>query len=111
MSRQKRALGLPVHRLLVHFPIAFWLAVIVTGLQEHTQPSLAGIDMRRAARHGVRTVSAWCAYTARITLAAFLPAPQAVTLLFLALDLAGCALLLQGVYSGTRQIYVQLEKD
>jgi uncharacterized membrane protein len=90
---------------------AFGAAAIVTGLLEYTQPSLAGIDMRLAARHGVRTVSAWCVFTVRIAAAAFLPAPHAVTLLFLALDLAGCALLLQGVYFGTRQVCGQLEKD
>jgi len=144
MSRQQRALGVPLHPLLVHFPIAFWFAVpvlyllalfagpepwraaalgatiagasigaaaIVTGLLEYMQPSLAGIDMRLAARHGMRTVSAWGVFTAKAISAAFLPMSQAVMLLFLALDLAGAALLLQGVYFGTRQVYEQLEKD
>ena len=27
IKRQRRALGVPAHPLLVHFPIAFWLAV------------------------------------------------------------------------------------
>ncbi|MGO9983228.1 MAG: DUF2231 domain-containing protein [Rhodomicrobium sp.] len=144
MSGIRRAIGVPVHPLLVHFPIAFWLAVpvldaaallagrepwwtlakgataaglaigaaaIVTGLLEYRQPSLAGIDMRLAARHGARTALAWCTFMARIVAAASLPAASWQIAVCLGLDLIGCALLAQGVYFGTRQVYQQLEKN
>ena len=134
----------PLHHLLVHFPIAFWLAVpvldvaalvtsreiwwtlalsatiiglaigaaaVVTGLLEYMQPSLAGIDMRLAARHGVRTSLAWCAFMVKAVVAIFLPATQWVMIVCLVLDLIGCALLIQGVYFGTKQVYDQLEKN
>lgn len=144
MKPRIRLLGLPLHPLLVHFPIAFWLLTpvfdiaalstgpapwwmlgfgatilgvvigalaIAAGLLEYLQPSLAGIDMRLAARHGIRTTLAWCVFTAKAILGALLPLTQWSMLAGLALGLLGCALLVQGVYFGTRQVYEQLEKD
>lgn len=134
---------MPMHPLLVHFPIVFWLILppldvaalvagatrwwtiaqgaallgvvigavaIVVGLLDYRDPSLAGIDMRLAARHGVRTTLAWCLFAARIVAAALLPASQSAMLLCLALDIVGCGLLVQGIILGTRQVYDQLEK-
>src|SRR6476661_7054255 len=143
MRLPRHAFGVPMHPLLVHFPIAFWLAVpvldiaalyvgpdpwwalalgatilgifigaaaIVTGLLEYLQPSVVGIDLRLAARHGVRTSLAWCTFTAKIFVAAFTPSTPGWITLCLALDLIGCGLLAQGVFFGTRQVYEQLEK-
>ena len=144
MKLRLRVFGLPLHPLLVHFPIATWLAVpvldvaalsagagpwwhlalgatavgvaigalaIATGLLDYLQPSLVGLDMRLAARHGVRTTLAWCMFTAKLALAAVLPFGTWLMAFCLLLDLAGCGLLIQGVYFGTRQVYEQLEKD
>jgi uncharacterized membrane protein len=87
-------------------------AAIMTGLLEYLEPSVAGIDLRLAARHGVRTSLAWCAFAAKtIFVAAFSPvAPWSITVC-LAFDLLGCVLLVQGVYLGTKQVYEQLEKQ
>jgi uncharacterized membrane protein len=139
------AFGVPMHPLLVHFPIALWLAApvldlaalyagpepwrtlalgstilgiligaaaIMTGLLEYLEPSVAGIDLRLAARHGVRTSLAWCVFAAKmIFITAFSPvAPWSITVC-LAFDLLGCVLLVQGVYLGTKQVYEQLEKQ
>lgn len=84
---------------------------IAAGLLEYLQPSLAGIDMRLAARHGIRTTLAWCCFTAKAILGALLPLAQWSMLVGLALGVLGCILLVQGVYLGTRQVYEQLEKD
>ena len=144
MKPRLRAFGLPLHPLLVHFPIAMWLAVpildaaallagpepwwhmaltaasvgvvigamaIVAGFLEYLEPSLVGIDMRLAARHGVRTTLAWCTFAARLVVAAILPAGAWSIALCLAVDLVGCGLLVQGVYLGTRQVYQQLERE
>ena len=143
MRLPRHAFGVPMHPLLVHFPIALWLAVpvldiaalyvgpdpwwalalgatilgiligtaaIVTGLLEYLEPSVVGIDLRLAARHGIRTSLAWCTFTAKMFVAAFLPIATASIALCLALDLIGCGLLLQGVFFGTRQVYEQLDK-
>ena len=143
MRLPRHAFGVPMHPLLVHFPIALWLAVpvldvaalylgpdpwwtlalgatmlgiligataIVTGFLEYLQPSVVGIDLRLAARHGVRTSLAWCTFTAKIFVAAFTPIAPGWITLCLALDLIGCGLLVQGVFFGTRQVYEQLEK-
>lgn len=91
--------------------IAIGALAIAAGLLEYLQPSLAGIDMRLAARHGIRTTLAWCVFTAKAILMALLPLAQWSMLISLALGLLGCALLVQGVYFGTRQVYEQLEKD
>jgi uncharacterized membrane protein len=137
-----RFFGLPLHPLLVHFPIAFWIVVpaldtaaltaglepwwtlalaatvlglvtgaiaIALGLLEYIQPSLAGIDMRLAARHGVRTTLSWLVFAARLAAALSLPLHQWTVALCLLLDLLGTGLLAQGVYFGTRQVYQQLE--
>ena len=70
---------------------------IATGLLEYLEPSLAGIDMRLAARHGVRTSLAWCLFTAKLVLAALLPPGTGTIGICLLLDMIGAALLLQGV--------------
>ncbi len=144
IKQQRRALGVPAHPLLVHFPIAFWLAAplfdlgalfvgepwitmalgatvagvvigaaaVVTGLLEYMQPSLAGIDMRLAARHGTRTALAWSIFAFRAAAAAFwLPDARWSMIACLVLDIVGSAILIQGVYFGTRQVYEQLEKN
>jgi uncharacterized membrane protein len=144
MKAKLRVLGVPLHPLLVHFPIAFWLAVpvfdiavlfagpapwwdiaqgatilgvvigaaaIAVGFLEYLQPSLAGIDLKLAARHGIRTTLAWCVFAARAAAAALLPLAGWSMIFCLALDLLGCALLVQGVYFGTRQVYQQLEEE
>jgi len=85
-------------------------AAIATGLLEYLEPSVVGIDLRLAARHGVRTSLAWCTFTAKIFVAAFTPSTPGWITLCLALDLIGCGLLVQGVFFGTRQVYEQLEK-
>ena len=143
MRLPRQAFGVPMHPILVHFPITLWLAVpvldvaalyvgpdpwwalalgatmlgifigaaaIVTGLLEYLEPSVVGIDLRLAARHGVRTSLAWCTFTAKIFVAAFTPSAPGWITLCLALDLIGCGLLVQGVFFGTRQVYEQLEK-
>jgi len=137
-----RFFGLPLHPLLVHFPIAFWIAVpvldtatltaglepwwtlalaatvlglvtgvvaIAAGLLEYIQPSLAGIDTRLSARHGVRTTLSWLVFAARLAVVLTLPPRQLTVALCLLLDLVGTGLLVQGVYFGTRQVYQQLE--
>ena len=143
MTLPRLAFGVPLHPLLVHFPIAFWLAVpvldlaalyagpepwwtlalgattigiligvavIVTGLLEYLEPSVVGIDIRLAARHGIRTTMAWITFTSKTLVAVLSPITTwSITLCF-ALDLIGCVLLVQGVFFGTRQVYQQLEK-
>lgn len=144
MSFPRRLFGVPIHPLLVHFPVALWLTTlpldlaalgigpdpwwrlalwattlglgigavaIATGLLEYLEPSVAGIDMRLAARHGVRTTLAWCAYAAKMLFAiASAPISRYPMIVCLVLDFIGCILLVQGVYLGTRQVYEQLEK-
>jgi uncharacterized membrane protein len=137
-----RIFGLPLHPLLVHFPIAFWLTApvldlaaiyagpepwwtlalgattigivtgavaIIVGLLEYLEPSLAGIDMRLAARHGIRTTLAWCLFTGKMAVAALLPVAVWPIAACLGIDLIACVLLVQGIYFGTRQVYDQLE--
>ncbi len=144
MKLKLRVFDVPLHPLLVHFPIAFWLAVpvldiaalyagpepwwtlakgatilgvaigaasIAAGLLEYLQPSLVGIDLKLAARHGIRTSLAWCIFTAKSVAAVLLPISGWSMISCLALDLIGCVLLIQGVYFGTRQVYQQLEEE
>ena len=144
MQLKLRVFGVPLHPLLVHFPIVFWLVVpvldiaalfagpepwwtlakgatilgiaigaasIAAGLLEYLQPSLAGIDLKLAARHGITTTLAWCIFTTKAVLAALLPLAGWSMIACLALDLIGSALLVQGVYLGTRQVYQQLEEE
>ncbi len=146
MSSTKRphhVFGVPLHPLLVHFPIVFWLILpeldlailflgpapwlllaifsaaagvvigataILVGLLEYRDPSLVGIDMRLAAKHGTRTSLAWCVFAARLVAVLLLPASQFSILICLGLDVLGCVLLIQGIIFGTRQVYAQLEK-
>jgi uncharacterized membrane protein len=145
MRLPRRAFGVPMHPLLVHFPITLWLVVpvldlvalyagpepwktlalgvtilgiligaaaIMTGLLEYLEPSVAGIDLRLAARHGVRTSLAWCAFAAKVIfVTAFSPVDVWSIIVCLAFDLLGCVLLVQGVFFGTKQVYEQLEKQ
>jgi len=75
-------------------------------------PSVAGIDMRLAARHGVRTTLAWCTFTAKLIFVTTFSEISTWSLVAcFALDLLACVLLLQGVYFGTKQVYEQLEKQ
>ncbi len=141
--RPRHLFGVPLHPLLVHFPIVFWLilpmldlatvffgpepwmwlaissaaagvgtgaAAILVGLLEYRDPSLAGIDMRLAAKHGTRTSLAWCVFAARLAAALLLPTGKLSILLCLGLDTLGSVLLIQGIIFGTRQVYAQLEK-
>jgi uncharacterized membrane protein len=143
MKLKLRVFDVPLHPLLVHFPIAFWLVVplldiaalyagpdpwwtmaqaativgvvigaasIAVGLLEYLQPSLVGIDLKLAARHGIRTSLAWCIFTAKSVAASLLPTSEWSMISYFALDLIGCVLLVQGVYFGTRQVYQQLEE-
>lgn len=139
MRWPKRVLGIPIHPLLVHFPITFWLAALVldvaalaigpepwwvaarwatvlglligalavaTGLLEYLEPSIVGTNMRLAARHGVRTSLAWCTFATKTLFVTAVPlAATWLIVISIALDFLGCALLLQGVYFGTKQIY------
>lgn len=145
MRWPRQVFGVPLHPLLVHFPITLWLAALaldiaalhsgpepwwslsigatligvvigalamLTGLLEYLEPSVAGIDMRLAARHGIRTALAWCVFTAKLILVtAFSTIDVWAISVCLALDLLGCVLLVQGVYFGTKQVYEQLENQ
>jgi len=91
--------------------IAIGAASIAAGLLEYLQPSLVGIDLKLAARHGITTTLAWCIFTTKAVAAALLPLAAWSMIACLALDLIGCALLVQGVYFGTRQVYQQLEEE
>lgn len=143
MKLPRLAFGVPLHPLLVHFPITFWLVtpaldlaalyvgvepwwtlalsatamgvfigvvVIVTGLLEYLEPSVVGIDIRLAARHGIRTTMAWVTFTTKMVVAMLSPITAWTIAFCLALDLIGCVLLVQGIFFGTRQVYQQLEK-
>jgi uncharacterized membrane protein len=138
-----RLWNVPLHPLLVHFPIVSWLVVpfldiaalflgpapwwdvaevltvlgiafgaaaIATGLIDYLQPHLVGIDLKLAARHGIRTSLAWCIFAARALLAALLPPAGWVMTSLFVMDLFGSVLLVQGVLFGTRQVYQQLEE-
>lgn len=144
MRLPRRAFGIPLHPVLVHAPIAFWLATpvldlaallagpepwwtlaigvtvvgsvigvlaLATGLLDYLEPSVAGIDMRLAARHGVRTTLAWCVFAAKLIFVTTAPPAAWSIAVCLTLDLLGCALLVQGVHFGTKQVYQQLENQ
>jgi len=89
----------------------FGAVAVLTGLLEYLAPSVVGVDMRLAARHGTRTTLAWCSFTLKLVLAALLPNTRWSMGLCLMLDLIGCVLLVQGIIFGTRQVYEQLEKQ
>lgn len=83
---------------------------IATGLLEYLEPSVAGIDIRLAARHGVRTTLAWCVFAAKMIFVWNVADAAAGSIaVCIGLDVVGCILLAQGVYFGTKQIYQQLE--
>lgn len=138
MAWPLRVFGVPLHPLLVHFPVAFWLtlppldvaalvlgpqpwwalaggattigvvvgaAAIVAGLLEYAHLSGAGVTVRLAARHGVRTGMAWCLFTVKLVVTAVGAPTPAIIVICLALDLVACALLIQGAFFGTRLIY------
>ena len=67
--------------------------------------------MRLAARHGIRTTLAWLMFSAKLIAVTLLPIALWSVALSFALDLIACALLVQGVYFGTRQVYQQLEAE
>src|SRR5215469_11261518 len=46
---------------------------ILTGLIEYLHPSLVGINMRLAARHGIRTSLAWCTFLAKFVIGLLSP--------------------------------------
>jgi len=98
------ALGATTIGILIGVP------VIVTGLLEYLEPSVVGIDIRLAARHGIRTTMAWITFTSKMLVAVLSPLTTWSMTLCLALDLIGCVLLVQGVFFGTRQVYQQLEE-
>jgi uncharacterized membrane protein len=84
---------------------------ILTGLIEYLHPSLVGINMRLAARHGVRTSVAWCIFMGKFAVALLLPLSDRILMLCLMLDLLGSALLMQGAYFGTKLVYEQFMQD
>jgi hypothetical protein len=53
---------------------------------------------------------AWVTFTTKMVVAILAPITAATMTLDFVLDLIGCALLVQGVFFGTRQVYQQLEK-
>ena len=139
MNWPRRFLGLPLHPLLVHFPLVFWLCtpgLDVLALERQPQPwwwlavgfTVAGVavgafalltglldyvflsetasnDVRLAARHGVRTALVWCAMTGKLVMIALGDGGRTLIAGCLVADLLICALLLQGVYLGTRIVY------
>src|SRR5262250_2075092 len=59
---------------------------ILTGLIEYLHPSLVGINMRLAARHGIRTSLAWCMFTTKFAVGFLLPLSDRILMLSLMLD-------------------------
>ena len=84
---------------------------IVTGLIEYLHPSLVGINMRLAARHGIRTSLAWCMFMTKFAIGFLLPLSDRILMLCLMFDLIGCGLLMQGAYFGTKLVYEQFMED
>src|SRR5215467_15955620 len=84
---------------------------IVTGLIEYINPSLVGINMRLAARHGIRTSLAWCLFMAKFAVGLWWPLTDRTLLICLTLDVLGCGLLMQGSYYGTKLVYEQFMED
>jgi uncharacterized membrane protein len=84
---------------------------IVTGLIEYLHPSLVGINMRLAARHGIRTSVAWCTFLAKFAIGILSPRSDPIVMVCLALDLIGCGLVMQGAYFGTKLVYEQFMED
>lgn len=87
------------------------LLAIGTGLLEYVEPSVVGVDMRLASRHGVRTTLAWFTFnTKMLFVMAVSPIAAWSLTVCLLLDLLGCILLVQGVYFGAKQVYQQIDK-
>ncbi|HWO34890.1 MAG TPA: DUF2231 domain-containing protein [Candidatus Acidoferrum sp.] len=84
---------------------------IVTGLIEYLHPSLVGINMRLAARHGIRTSLAWCMFMTKFAIGLLSPLSDRILMLCLMFDLIGCGLLMQGAYFGTKLVYEQFMED
>jgi uncharacterized membrane protein len=84
---------------------------IMTGLIEYLHPSLVGINMRLAARHGIRTSLAWCMFMTKFAIGLLSPLSDRILMLCLMLDLIGCGLLMQGAYFGTKLVYEQFMED
>ena len=84
---------------------------IMTGLIEYLHPSLVGINMRLAARHGIRTSLAWCMFMTKFAIGLLSPLSDRILMLCLMLDLIGCGLLMQGAYFGTKLVYGQFMED
>jgi uncharacterized membrane protein len=80
---------------------------ILTGFVEYLHPSLVGINMRLAARHGIRTSLAWCIFMTKFAVGVLLPLTDRILMLCLMLDLLGSALVMQGAYFGTKLVYEQ----
>jgi uncharacterized membrane protein len=84
---------------------------VATGLIEYLHPSLVGINMRLAARHGIRTSVAWCMFMIKFGIGTFSPISDKILMLCLMLDLIGCGILMQGAYFGTKLVYEQFMED
>jgi uncharacterized membrane protein len=84
---------------------------ILTGFIEYLHPSLVGIDMRLAARHGIRSSLAWCVFLTKVVIGSVLPLSNLTLMLCLVLDLIGCGLVVQGSYFGTKLVYDQFMED
>jgi uncharacterized membrane protein len=84
---------------------------ILTGFIEYLHPSLVGIDMRLAARHGIRSSLAWCVFLTKVVIGSVLPLSNSTLMLCLVLDLIGCGLVVQGSYFGTKLVYDQFMED
>jgi len=90
MHWPQRFLGVPLHPMLVHFPLAFWLSVPVFGL---------------AAHHGVRTTVVWCVMAIKQVVVGLASAGTTGVWISLVVELLACALLFQGAFFGTRITY------
>jgi uncharacterized membrane protein len=84
---------------------------ILTGLIEYLHPSLVGINMRLAARHGIRTSVAWCTFLAKFAIGILSPRSTPIVITCLALDSIGFVLIMQGAYFGTKLVYEQFMED
>jgi uncharacterized membrane protein len=84
---------------------------ILTGLIEYLHPSLVGINMRLAARHGIRTSVAWCVFLMKFAVGFLAPLSDRILMLCVMLDLIGSALLMQGAYFGTKLVYEQFMQE
>jgi uncharacterized membrane protein len=84
---------------------------ILTGFIEYLHPSLVGINMRLAARHGIRSSVAWCIFMTKVCIGLLLPLTGTILAICLILDFIGCVLVVQGSYFGTKLVYDQFMED